>query len=139
MYCCGECSLESETTITAVVLITPNPDLKKQKLKQIIDAGKTSHDNTYRYQELLQLNKENKQPNMQQNSLKTRRKSTIQKVTESFLLLQEDGAETGRFNGPPQASFYNNLPGESSTKRNCESKTTSFGSRKSSAVFYRER
>lgn len=29
--------------------------------------------------------------------------------------------------------------GESNTKRNCDSKTTSFGSRRSSAVFFRER
>jgi hypothetical protein len=72
-----------------VVLIAPNPDTRRKKLQQYIESGSACEKGSYKYKELLNLNKENHQPNNpHQAVLKTRRRGSIpQKITESFFLI----------------------------------------------------
>jgi hypothetical protein len=66
MYCCGECSLDSEITITAVVLTTQNPnnDPRSKRLREGFYPKKLEMGNPlvvgstpYKYQQLLGIDK----------------------------------------------------------------------------------
>jgi hypothetical protein len=146
MLCCGDCHLETETTITAVIILD-STDRKKQKLKQwtekVVKRKPSLNDtidlnSSYRNEQLLNPNKENFTQNLESDFSKTKRRiSHSHIVVDDSLLSDGSGIETGRFN-PIQNR--NNWLDDSQTKRNLESKTTSFGSlasRRSSAAFYK--
>lgn len=71
----------------------------------------------YKYRQLLNLNKENQPENVLQNDSKTRRKGkAASQVIESFLVCEDEGAETGRFN---QVNLKSSRNDDSRTKRIC--------------------